>query len=704
MAGWAGERMKSVSEENGDTLMPDCPGFLAGGGTMGAEVRAFDWSTHALGPVDSWPATLRTMVGLVLNTSLLATLMWGPELRLVFNDAYAPALGHRRQGALGAPVTEVWADIWDRLAPTFLPVLETGIPVFEKRFALPMVRDGKLVTTYWDYSVTPVFDAPGAIVGLLNIALDVTQEVTNEQALLAVQARLQDANLGLQDEVKSRTDERDRMWALAQELMLVAHPDGRISGINPLWADRLGLMQDDLIDRPLQRIVHPEDAAKAMLMLEEVRHAPVSKPVELRLQHRDGTYRLFSWVGAFGNGRFFATGRDITLEREQSESLRQSQKMEAVGQLTGGLAHDFNNLLGGISGALEMSGLRAQQGRLADIDGFVASGLGAVKRAAALTHRLLAFARKQPLAPKVTDVDGLIDGMLELITRTVGPGVAVKVSTSHAGHRVLVDQPQLENALLNLCINARDAMEGAGRISILTRSRAIDARTAAIEQVEPGMYVALQVTDTGRGMTPEVTSRAFDPFFTTKPVGQGTGLGLSMIYGFVRQSGGTVEIESQPGHGTTVTVSLPINDGPADDDGSHDERPGPTDKAGASTVFVVDDEPTVRLLVTSLLEDASHTVIEASDSAGGLRVLESDARIDLLVTDVGLPGGMDGRAMVATARHLRPHLPVLFITGFADAFDGAELSGPGWSVLMKPFSIDAFRSAVDSLLASRNTE
>ncbi|KJV24815.1 hypothetical protein VI08_20245, partial [Luteibacter yeojuensis] len=495
--------------------MPGPPGFLAGGGTMGAEVRAFDWSTHAFGPVDGWPAALRTMVGLVLNTSLLATLMWGPQLRLVYNDAYAPALGHRRQGSLGAPVTEVWADIWDRLAPTFLPVLETGIPVSEKRFALPMVRDGILVTTYWDYSVTPVFDAAGAIVGLLNIALDVTQEVTNEQALLAVQTRLQQANLGLQDEVKSRTDERDRMWALAQELMLVAHPDGRISGVNPLWADRLGLMQDDLVGRPLYDIVHPGDAAAATLMLERVRDAPVSTPVELRLRHRDGTYRLFAWVGAFGNGRFYATGRDITLEREQLESLRQSQKMEAVGQLTGGLAHDFNNLLGGISGALEMAGVRAHQGRLADIDGFVASGLGAVKRAAALTHRLLAFARKQPLAPRVTDVDGLIDDMRELITRTVGPGVEVKVTKVHTGHRVLVDQPQLENALLNLCINARDAMRGTGRITITTRIRDIDDRTARVAQVEPGRYVVLQVSDTGSGMTPEVIHRAFDPFFTT---------------------------------------------------------------------------------------------------------------------------------------------------------------------------------------------
>ncbi|KJV23696.1 response regulator, partial [Luteibacter yeojuensis] len=197
---------------------------------------------------------------------------------------------------------------------------------------------------------------------------------------------------------------------------------------------------------------------------------------------------------------------------------------------------------------------------------------------------------------------------------------------------------------------------------------------------------------------------AFDPFFTTKPAGQGTGLGLSMIFGFVRQSGGSVDIESEPGQGTTVSVVLPINDGPADDELVPEEDSGLSDKPVASTVFVVDDEPTVRLLVTSLLEDAGHTVIEAGDSAGGLRVLQSDARIDLLVTDVGLPGGMDGKAMVAMARHHRPRLSVLFITGFADAFDGAELSGPGWSVLMKPFSIDDFRSAVDSLLAGRATE
>ena len=286
-------------------------------------------------------------------------------------------------------------------------------------------------------------------------------------------------------------------------------------------------------------------------------------------------------------------------ERKQAEeALRQSQKMEAVGQLTGGIAHDFNNLLTGIIGSLELLQVTAAQGRTTEIDRYVAAAQGASKRAAALTHRLLAFSRRQTLDPKPTDVNRLVIGMEELIRRTVGPQITVEVVTAGGLWSTLIDASQLENALLNLCINARDAMPEGGRITIETANKWLDERAAKDRDLPPGQYLSLCVTDTGTGMTPDVIARAFDPFFTTKPIGQGTGLGLSMVYGFVRQSGGQVRIYSEVGHGTTMCLYLPRHYG---DSAETVAAAAPATSAHArsgKTVLVVDDEPSVRMLVT----------------------------------------------------------------------------------------------------------
>ncbi|MEE7463582.1 hybrid sensor histidine kinase/response regulator [Methylobacterium fujisawaense] len=383
------------------------------------------------------------------------------------------------------------------------------------------------------------------------------------------------------------------------------------------------------------------------------------------------------------------------------EQLRQSQKMEAVGQLTGGIAHDFNNLLAGISGSLELMGTRIDQGRLKDVDKYMAAAQGATKRAAALTHRLLAFSRRQTLAPKGTDVNALVDGMLDLIRRTVGPSVQVETTGAADLWPALVDPSQLENALLNLCINARDAMPDGGRIVIETANRRIDPQAAERQDMPAGEYLSLSVSDTGTGMPPEVVAKAFDPFFTTKPLGQGTGLGLSMIYGFVKQSGGQVRIHSDEGLGTTVTVYLPRHRGEAERDEAMSSEGSPARAQAGETVLVVDDEPSVRMLVTDVLGDLGYTAVEAADGAGGLKVLQSDARIDLLVTDVGLPGGLNGRQMADAARVSRPGLKVLFITGYAESTlltDGRM--EPGMAVLTKPFAVDALASRIRELIAN----
>ncbi|KMO35845.1 ATP-binding protein, partial [Methylobacterium aquaticum] len=340
------------------------------------------------------------------------------------------------------------------------------------------------------------------------------------------------------------------------------------------------------------------------------------------------------------------------------------------------------------------------QGRFEDVGGYGVAGQGAARRAAALTHRLLAFSRRQTLDPRPTDVNHLVAGMEELIRRTVGPAIEIAVDGAPDLWTVLVDPPQLENALLNLCLNARDAMPDGGRIAIETANLRLDVAAARADDLPPGDYLSLAVTDTGTGMAPEVIARVFEPFFTTKPIGQGTGLGLSMIYGFTQQSGGQVRIASEVGHGTTVRLVLPRHHGASEADPAHATLADAPRAEQGETVLVVDDEPTVRMLVAEVLEDLGYTAIEAADGAAGLTVLQSDARIDLVVTDVGLPGGMNGRQMADAGRARRPGLKVLFITGYAEnAALGIGQFEPGMQVLTKPFVVEALALRIRAMLA-----
>ncbi len=392
-------------------------------------------------------------------------------------------------------------------------------------------------------------------------------------------------------------------------------------------------------------------------------------------------------------------------DRERvEEALRQSHKMEAVGQLTGGLAHDFNNLLQGISGSLQLMRARAAQGRTAEFGRYIETAMTSVNRAAALIHRLLAFSRRQTLDPKPTDVNRLVGGMEELFGRTVGPGIQVETSLTAGLWPTLCDPNQLESALLNLVINARDAMPDGGHLLIETTNTVLRSRRGATKDwppqgVPPGEYVCLSVADTGTGMTPDVIARAFDPFFTTKPIGQGTGLGLSMIYGFVQQSGGHVRLRSEVGQGTTVAVYLPRHLGALADeqelDGAEDLPATRSDAA----VLVVEDEPGVRMIVVEVLLELGYAVLEAADGPSGLRIVESGTRIDLLLTDVGLPGGMNGRQLADAARQRRPGLKVLFITGYAEsAVVGNGQMEPGMQVMTKPFGVDALVAKVQGMI------
>ncbi|KAA2211586.1 response regulator [Pseudoroseomonas oryzae] len=384
-------------------------------------------------------------------------------------------------------------------------------------------------------------------------------------------------------------------------------------------------------------------------------------------------------------------------QREQAEAnLRQMQKMEAVGQLTGGIAHDFNNMLQGIAGSLEIAQLRAAEGRTAEVLRYLEPARQALDRAAGLTRRLLAFARRQRLEPKPVDADALVAGMADLVRRTVGPSIRLELHLRDGRARVLCDSAELESALLNLCINARDAMPEGGRLTIGTEDvRFSAADLVGQEGAAPGDYVEISVTDTGNGMPTDVMERVFEPFFTTKPIGQGTGLGLSQVYGFVRQSGGVVRIESALGRGTTVRVRLPQH-AQVHMVKEPDTAPVPNEAGPDQTVLLVDDEDVAREAAAERLRELGYRVLEAADGPAALHLLDGGARIDMLVTDVGLPNGMNGRQVAEAVRERRPGIPLLFITGYA----GTELP-PGSEVIDKPFELDTLARRVQAALARR---
>ena len=481
----------------------------------------------------------------------------------------------------------------------------------------------------------------------------------------------------------------------------------------------------------LEKYIDPDDQSRVLAAIQEAVQTKSVFELEHRVRRADGsvgwtlsravplldaTEGIREWFGAASDvtarkaaeaalreanatleTRVEARTAELMLAEEQ---LRQSQKMEAVGQLTGGLAHDFNNLLQGITGSLELMQARVRQGRVADVERYLVAAQVAAGRAAALTHRLLAFSRRQTLDPRPTNINRLAAGIEELIRRTVGPAVTVETVRAAGLWTVLCDSHQLENALLNLAINARDAMPEGGRLTIETANAHLDNGSAADRGVSPGQYVALCVSDTGTGMAPEILARAFDPFFTTKPLGQGTGLGLSMVYGFVRQSGGQVRLYSEPDQGTTVKLYLPRHHGEAEEVGEARQSLSDAPRTGAGeAVLVVDDEPVVRMLVAEVLGELGYAAIEAGDGASGLRVLRSDTRVDLLVTDVGLPGGMNGRQLADTAREARPGLKVLFITGYAEnAAVGNGYLEPGMQVVTKPFAMEVLAGKIRAMI------
>lgn len=478
--------------------------------------------------------------------------------------------------------------------------------------------------------------------------------------------------------------------------------DGRIAYANPAAAALTGAEDATaLVGRQVSRLFIEPERAAVEDFLQAARESADDTGIEaFRLLGPEGTLRQVELQAIAqrdgGAVRLLCVCRDVTAQREAENQLRHAQKMQAVGELTGGVAHDFNNLLTVIIGNLEMV-----VGELSDHQLQAAeNALKGAERGATLTQRLLAFSRQQPLAPERLDMNELTTGLEDMMRRSLGETIEIDLQPHPEPVIAFADGHQVENALLNLAINARDAMPEGGKLTIETGTAVLDESYAARnEEVSPGRYVVIAVTDTGSGMPPEVIERAFEPFFTTKATGQGTGLGLSMVYGFVKQSGGHLKIYSELGHGTTVRIYLPSVDAKPEDLAAEDGAEAAAQESGGETILVVEDDPDIRALVVLHLDRLGYEVIEAASGPEALELVEGGQRIDLLFTDVVMPGGMTGRQLSEKLLPQQPRMRTLFTSGYTqNSIVHHGRLDEGISFLSKPYRLRDLGAKVREVL------
>ena len=544
----------------------------------------------------------------------------------------------------------------------------------------------------------PIRGEGGELISWVGTNTDIDDQKTSAAALAHL-------NEYLEREIAERTADRNRLWRLSSDIMLVASFDGTITAVNPAGSAILGWAENEIVGRGLLDLVHADDRDATAAAIARLAQHDAPMRFENRYRHKNGTTCWISWTAVPGDGLVNAVGRDLTADRAHAETLRQTeeqlrqaQKMDAIGQLTGGVAHDFNNILQVISANLQLLG-RIGAGN-EKIELRVEKALGAVKRGAQLASQLLSFGRRQALQPKVVNVGRFVVGMEDMLRRALGEAIEVETVVSGGLWNTLVDPTQIENALLNLAINARDAMAGSGKLTIEVGNASLDdAYARRNAEVLPGQYVMLAVSDTGSGMTPEVIAKAFDPFFSTKAEGKGTGLGLSMVYGFVKQTGGHVKIYSELGHGTVVKMYLPRSQ-------QSEDLLTPVDAGattgGTETILVAEDDEEVRATVVDILSELGYRVLKAKDAASALTIIESGARIDLLFTDVVMPGPLKSPELARKARERIPDIAVLFTSGYTEnaIVHGGRLDA-GVDLLPKPYSREALAQKLRQVLAAR---
>jgi PAS domain S-box-containing protein len=635
-------------------------------------------------------------------------LLHGPEHRFVMvNPAFLQLIGDR--DVIGLTVREAVPEVESQgfLEPLD-SVFASGKPFVGKDVKIVFRRttDGSGDTSYVDFVYQPIRGTLGEVTSIFVQGSDITERHATEEALRVSEGRLRELNAELERRVIERAQARSLTWQLSPDLLGALNSKGYFETSNPAWQTVLGWSEAEVASMSIFELLHPDDVEHTRAGFELTLVGQPAIRFANRYRCKDGSYRWISWVGIQEDNFVYCTGRDITAERAAEaellvaqEALRQVQKMEAIGQLTGGIAHDFNNLLTGILGSLDLVRRRVESNKFDDIARFMDAASNSAKSAAALTHRLLAFARRQSLDSRPNDVNRLVTSMEDLLKRTLGEHIELQCVLARDLWTALTDANQVESAVLNLAINARDAMPNGGRLTIETVNVQLDeAYTSLHEDVQPGDYVAISISDTGVGMSPEVLAKAVDPFFTTKPPGEGTGLGLSGIYGFAKQSHGHLRIYSELGHGTTVKLYLPRALQHAVDLAVVNKTPP---RGQGETILVVEDDTTVRLVISDSLTDLGYKMLAASDARDAIALLRTNQHIDLLISDVVLPH-VNGRKLAERARGLRANLKVLFVSGYAEnATVRGDFLDPGMDMLTKPFALDALAAKVHAMIKSR---
>jgi len=674
----------------------DIPAFLSDGGQAGALMRSLDWSQSPLGHPSEWPQSLRSVVGLLLGSKFPMFVAWGPELGFLYNDAYAVILGAKHPKAMGSRFEDIWKEIWPDVGPLAHRALQ-GEATWLEDLPLIMNRSGFDEQTWFTFSYSPVRGDDGQIAGMFCAVAETTEKVI-------AQRRIAEENRTLEQRVAEALAEK-KVYADIVEgtdaFVQMADPDFNFLAINKASANEF------------ERIfgVRPKVGDN---MLDLLKDRPEHHEAVKRVWSRALTGEAFTEIDAFGDpaldrryyemkynalrdgrGEVIAAYqfvydvtdrlRDQARLKEAEDSLRQSQKMEAVGQLVSGLAHDFNNVLGAVVAAFDMI-LRRVSGD-PRIRSFAEAGMQAAQRGGKLTGQLLAFSRTQRIELTPLLVCDVIERIEDFVARTVGPLIEIEFGLNPAPVPVLADATQVEMTVLNLALNARDAMPDGGRLFIGTAVRQVEGDP----ELKPGQYVELTVRDTGTGMDKDTLRRAIEPFFTTKPVGKGTGLGLAQVYGSTRQAGGTIRIQSEVGGGTTVSVFFPRTDR-AICKRLADRSAAEAVLKGTARVLLVDDDEDLRGVVSSALNVLGYDVIAVADGPSGLETLRAK-RPDVLVVDFAMPG-MNGAEVARQARGLYPGLPVVLASGYSDTDLIEREVGKGAQLLRKPFGIDELLQAV----------
>lgn len=695
-----------MSAARSNSLAPVPP--MIGGGEMGDLVRDTDWSSTALGDYSSWPASLRTALSLISNTKGIAALYWGPQQWLLYNDAYGLALGDRHPAAFGRPMPEVLTDIASVLSPQVAQVLATGDGFSIENLSMMMRRHGKEEETVWTYSFSPVQGESGGYEGVLLLASEMTLQVLADrkrdraeheraQALL----RLSELNAGLEEEISRRTADRNRLWLLSADIMLRCTFDGVITAVNPAWTDLLGWQESELIGLSLFELIHPDDLAHTQQGASLSADGHAFARFDNRYRHKDGSYRWMSWSTQPDEQQINAVGRDFTAERESAnalaaaeEALRQSQKLEAIGQLTGGVAHDFNNLLTVIKSSTDLlkrpdlsSERRAR---------YVSAIADTVERAAKVTSQLLAFARRQTLQPTVFAPAENLRALASMIKTLLGAEVELVMDIPEHSHFVIADPSQFDMAIVNMAVNARDAMVGQGRLIIRVGPARYEAK-AGEQPMIAGDQVVISMTDTGSGIAPLHLGKIFEPFFTTKGVGQGTGLGLSQAFGFAKQSGGEITVDSDVNQGTTFTLYLPQASEPREPR-SVEVTPELVHGHGTG-VLIVEDNPQVGAFAMHSLTDLGYRPVLAINGQEALAELARDvSRFKVVFSDVVMPG-MTGIELAHEIRRRCAELPVVLTSGYSHVL--AEKGTDGFELLHKPYSVEQLSRLLCGAVHSR---